>query len=167
MLESLLTAASKLNGHHKRLIRGMLLALVAILPMPLHGEEPALQPVNWAYSAFFGTGWYGVEGNRSVFALHLPFRHISRSSSLSDDSQRNIGFEIHYPLTIGLHSTDDLPGLVDPDNFGTLIFTPGVIDVPFDFDDTVVIRTAEGNVFKVGEAVDNADSTVTFVYASL
>lgn len=131
MPNSLLTATGKLNGHHKRLIRSMLLSLVVILPTPLHGEEAALQPVNWAYSAFFGTGWYGVEGNRSVFALHLPFRHTRRSSSLTDDGQRNIGFEIHYPLTVGLHSTDDLPGFVDPDNFGTLIFTPGLeLEIP-------------------------------------
>ena len=131
LLDSLLLAKDKLSAHYDRLIRSMLVLLFAIAPAPLHAEEPALQPVNWAYSAFFGTGWYGVEGNRSVFALHLPFRHVIRSSSLRDDGQRNIGIEIHYPLTVGLHSTDDLPGFVDPENFGTLSFTPGLeLEIP-------------------------------------
>lgn len=50
---------------------------------------------------------------------------------------------------------------------GTLTFTASLIDVPFDFDDTVVIRTAEGNVFKVGKPVNNGDVSVTFSYAKL
>lgn len=50
---------------------------------------------------------------------------------------------------------------------GTLTFTENLIDVPFDFDDTVVIRTTEGNVFKIGRPVNNGNASVTFSYAKL
>jgi hypothetical protein len=50
---------------------------------------------------------------------------------------------------------------------GTLTFTTSFIDVPFDFDDTVVIRTAGGNVFKLGKPVNNGNVSVTFSYAEL
>ena len=50
---------------------------------------------------------------------------------------------------------------------GTPTFTIDLIDSPFDFDDTIIIRTADGNVFKVGKATNNGNNTVTFSYARL
>jgi hypothetical protein len=49
----------------------------------------------------------------------------------------------------------------------TLTFTRDFIDVPFDSNDTIVIRTAAGNVFKVGKPVNNGDVSVNFSYAKL
>jgi hypothetical protein len=49
----------------------------------------------------------------------------------------------------------------------SLTFTSSLIDVPFDFDDTVVIKTSAGNFFKVGKPVNNASNSVTFSYAKL
>jgi len=57
--------------------------------------------------------------------------------------------------------------IVDCSVIGSLTFTGDLIDVPFDFDDTVVIKTADGNVFKVGKPVENGDNSVTFSYARL
>lgn len=48
-----------------------------------------------------------------------------------------------------------------------LTFSTSRLFVPFDTDDTLVIRTADGNVFKVGLPVLNADSSVTFSFAQL
>lgn len=47
-------------------------------------------------------------------------------------------------------------------------FTTDLIDMPFDFDDTIVLRTSGGNIFKVGQAVLSEDGrTVSFVYQRL
>ena len=109
----------------------LLLLLLAALPASLHADDSGFQTVHWAYSAFFGTGWYQIDDNRSVFALNLPFRQTVRPSSITKSGQRKIGFEIHYPLTLGFHNIDDLPGIIEPDNFGTITFTPGLeLEIP-------------------------------------
>jgi hypothetical protein len=89
------------------------------------------EPVHWAYSSFFGTGWYQIEGTRSVFALQVPFRQTLRHSSITKEKDRKIGIEIKYPLTVGLHDVEDLGGIIENDNFGTITFAPGVeLEVP-------------------------------------
>lgn len=66
-----------------------------------------------------------------MFALNLPFRQTVRPSSITETGKREIGFEIHYPLTLGIHNIDDLPGIIEPDNFGTITFTPGLeLEIP-------------------------------------
>lgn len=88
--------------------------------------------MHWAYSSFFGTGWYKVDDNRSVFVFRIPPRWTVRKPSFSD-GERKLGVEIHFPMTLGLHNLDfdDIPGIVVPDNFGTASFTPGVeLEIP-------------------------------------
>jgi hypothetical protein len=93
-------------------------------------EEPAKQ-VHWAAAAFFGTGWYRVSENRSVFVFRIPPRQTIRKSSIDESGKRKLGIEIQYPLSIGLHSLDQIPDFVDFDNFGTISFTPGVqVEIP-------------------------------------
>lgn len=93
-------------------------------------EEPAEQ-VHWAMGAFFGTGWYKVNENRSVFVFRIPPRQTIRTSSIDESGKRTLGVEIQYPLSIGLHQLDDIPDFVDFDNFGTISFTPGVqVEIP-------------------------------------
>lgn len=48
-----------------------------------------------------------------------------------------------------------------------LTFTEGVIDTPLDSDDTVVLKTQGGKLFKIGNPVDNGDGTVTLEVDSL
>lgn len=92
--------------------------------------EPAKQ-VHWAMGAFFGTGWYQVDNNRSVFVFRIPPRQTVRKSGFDESGNRKIGLEIHYPLSFGLHQLDDIPDFIDFDNYGTVSFTPGVqIEIP-------------------------------------
>ena len=94
------------------------------------GEDPERQ-VHWAMGAFFGTGWYQVDSNRSMFILRMPPRQTLRKSSLDDEGNRELGLEIHYPVTLGLHKLDDLPDIIDFGNFATLSFTPGIeLEIP-------------------------------------
>ena len=89
------------------------------------------EPVHWAYSSFFGTGWYQKKDARSVFVLRIPPRQTLRKSSISDDGERKLGVEIKYPITLGLHDVEDLGGIVENDNFGTVTFAPGVeLEIP-------------------------------------
>jgi hypothetical protein len=93
-------------------------------------EEPAKQ-VHWAMGAFFGTGWYRVDENRSVFVFRIPPRQTLGTASIDENGKRKLGVEIVYPISIGLHNLDQIPDFIDLENFGTVTFTPGVIvDIP-------------------------------------
>jgi len=68
---------------------------------------------------------------RSVFVLRIPPRQTLRKSSITESGERQFGIEIKYPLTIGLHDVEDLAGIIENDNFGTVSFTPGVeLEIP-------------------------------------
>ena len=84
---------------------------LAVLPVQSLAVDSDFQPVHWGFSAFFGTGWYQVDDARSVFVLRIPPRQTVRESSYGGVGDRQIGIEIHYPLTLGLHNIDDLPGI--------------------------------------------------------
>jgi hypothetical protein len=93
-------------------------------------EEPAKQ-VHWATGAFFGTGWYRVSENRSVYVFRIPPRQTLRKSAIDGAGRRTLGIEIQYPVSIGLHNLDEIPDFLDFDNYGTLTFTPGVqVEIP-------------------------------------
>ena len=61
-------------------------------------EDPARQ-VHWAMGAFFGTGWYKVDDNRSMYIFRIPPRQTLRESSIDEEGKRKLGIEIQYPLT--------------------------------------------------------------------
>ncbi len=108
-----------------------LLILFSFIPVSLFASETDPPSANWAYSSIFGTGWYQINHNRSVFALKIPVRQTLKTSSITESGKRAIGYEIDYALSIGIYSIDDLPGLVNPDNFATVIFTPGIkLEIP-------------------------------------
>jgi len=89
------------------------------------------EPVHWAYSSFFGTGWYQVDDARSVFVVKAPVRQTLRDSAILESGKRVAGLEIRYPLTLGLHQIEDLGGIIDYDNFATASFTPGIeVEIP-------------------------------------
>jgi len=112
---------------HLSLVRILILLLTLGGPIFSSAEEPEYEPVHWAYSSFFGSGWYQVKDNRSVFVLRIPPRQTLRQSSFTETGARKLGIEIKYPLTLGFHDIDDLGGIVESDNFGTVSFAPGVI----------------------------------------
>jgi hypothetical protein len=117
------------GGMWRRLVLLVVLCLGFSQALQAADEEPA--PVHWAYSAFFGTGWYTITDNRSVFIFRIPPRQTIRRASFDDTGKRRYGLEIHYLATLGLHNIDDIPGIIEPDNFGTFSFTPGVtVEIP-------------------------------------
>jgi hypothetical protein len=114
----------------------LLVLLLIITPSTLQAQAEALEDeparqVHWAMGAFFGTGWYQVDNNRSVFVFRIPPRQTIRKSGFGADGKRILGIEIQYPLSFGLHRFDDIPDIIDPENFGTISFTPGVqVEIP-------------------------------------
>jgi hypothetical protein len=96
-------------------------------------QETTINSVHWAYSAYFGTGWYQVSGDRQVFVIRGMPRWKLREASFSADGERTIGIEFRFPITGGLDnfSTHDIPGAIDLDNVASLSVTPGIdITIP-------------------------------------
>jgi len=94
-------------------------------------KQNIFEPVHWAYSSFFGTGWYKIEDARTVFVLRTPIRQTLRKSSPDGTGTNKWGIEIRYPVTVGLHDIEDLGGIIDNDNFATATFTPGIeLEIP-------------------------------------
>ena len=86
---------------------------------------------HWAFAPYFGTGWYSVSDDADVFILRVAPRWQWREPSLDAEGKREVGIEFRFPVTVGVYRIDDLPGIIDPDNFGTVQFTPGVeFEVP-------------------------------------
>jgi len=111
--------------------RTLVLLLLALFADALQAQAQAPPPnpeeqVHWAVGAFFGTGWYKVDDNRSVFVLRVQPRQLLREPALDDQGQRRWGVEIVYPLSLGLNKLDDIPDFIEFDNYATLSFTPGV-----------------------------------------
>jgi len=105
--------------------------LLLTVSVSLCAEEPDFEPIHWAYSSFFGTGWYQIQDSRSVFVMRMPVRQTLRESSLTESGERQLGIQIKYPLTLGLHDVDDIGGILETDNFGTVSFAPGVeLEIP-------------------------------------
>jgi len=89
--------------------------------------------MHWAYSSYFGTGWYQVSGDRDVYVLRMTPRKELRESNLADDGERSFGIELSFPITAGLNkfTLDDIPGTVDADNLSSLSVATGIdITVP-------------------------------------
>jgi len=116
--------------------RTLAILMLAFGPCALWGQpaEPPPNPeeqVHWAVGAFFGTGWYKVDDNRSVFVLRLQPRQVVREPALDEQGLRRWGVEVVYPLSLGLSKLDDIPDFIEFDNYATLSFTPGVqLEVP-------------------------------------
>lgn len=114
----------------------LILALAATAPQPAAAEEPpgevpTEKRVHWALGAFFGTGWYQVDKDRSVFVLRIPPRQTLREASLDEDGSRQIGIELVYPVALGLSKLEQVPDFVEFGNYASISFTPGVeLQVP-------------------------------------
>jgi hypothetical protein len=87
----------------------------------------------WAYAAYFGTGWYQAGGNQDVFVLQFAPRWESREPGIDADGRRNLGIEFRLPVSFGLHqfSVDALPAIFDVDNFASASIVPGLeVEIP-------------------------------------
>lgn len=96
-------------------------------------QESDISSVHWAYSSYFGTGWYEVDGDRNVYVLSTTPRWELREPALTEDGLRAIGVELNFPITTGLDtfSVDDISGTVNLDNLASFSVAPGVdITIP-------------------------------------
>lgn len=114
-----------------------MLSLVAVFllvsPHSAVSQEQAPATVHWAYSAYFGSGWYSVPGNRDVFVARMTYRQALSDASLDSDGNRVIGKYLKFPVSVGLNRFDlDKPlDVADPDNVSFLSVNPGIdIEVP-------------------------------------
>jgi hypothetical protein len=92
------------------------------------GQEVSSSSVHWAYSSYFGTGWYQVSGDRDVYVLRMTPRWNLQEANYAEDGARTIGIEFRFPITAGLDTfnLEDIPGTVDLDNLASLSVTPGI-----------------------------------------
>lgn len=96
-------------------------------------QEQAPATVHWAYSAYFGSGWYSVPGNRDVFVARMTYRRTLSGVSLDAEGNRVIGKYLKLPVSVGLNRFDlDNPlAAADPDNVSFISMNPGIdIEVP-------------------------------------
>ncbi len=108
----------------------LLLSLSLLADRQANADVENLSSMHWAFSAFFGTGWYEISDTESVFIMRAPLQQSWRQSSFVD-GQRSLGIEFHYPITLGLHKIGDFGDFADLDNFGTVAFTPGIeLEIP-------------------------------------
>jgi hypothetical protein len=120
-----------------RLRPGIIALLLTLFPAALWGQVPAAgasptRQFHWAVGAFFGTGWYQVDDNRSVFILRIPPRQTVREATLDEDGRR-LGIEVQYPVALGLSRMEDIPDFIEFANYSTISFTPGVeVEIPID-----------------------------------
>ena len=122
-----------------RLAMAARLCLIAAIFTSIIGDARAEEEVtatHWAFSAFFGTGWYEIADNRSVFIFRVPPEQQLRKplftpATADAPAQRKIGIELRYPLSIGLNNVHEIGGIIDSDNFASYSFTPGIeLEIP-------------------------------------
>lgn len=107
---------------------GLLLCLGEV-----RAQEPDSSSLSWAYSSYFGTGWYQVNDRRDVFVLRTTPRWELREENFAADGTRTIGIEFRFPVTLGLDRFDlqDIAGTIESENLASASFTPGVdITIP-------------------------------------
>ncbi|MEX2123099.1 MAG: hypothetical protein WD795_04340 [Woeseia sp.] len=113
---------------HANLSRLILASFVLALSAIAEAQTEEVSAIPWAYSTYFGTGWYQVGDERDAFAIRYAPRKPLRKASINDDGSRTIGVELRIPITVGLDHfpLDDLAGSVDPDNLANVSVTPGI-----------------------------------------
>jgi hypothetical protein len=101
--------------------------LLLLSPGGALGQSAEPSTIHWAYSTYFGTGWYQVNDSRDAFAVRYAPRRLVRQHSLVE-GRRTYGMELRIPITVGLNHfpLDDLQGSVNPDNLANISVTPSV-----------------------------------------
>lgn len=110
-----------------------LLILLMLVPAATPAQESLPASIHWAYSAYFGTGWYRVAGDRDVFVVRMTARWTWAEPSLDESGNRKLGLYFKAPLSVGLDRFDyeDILGAVDLENVSSLSVNPGIdIDIP-------------------------------------
>ena len=144
----------------KAALRRLLLVLL-LPPAAALAQESTPTSAHWAYSAYFGTGWYRVSGDREVFIVRMTPRWTWSEASLDDDGKRSVGLYSMAPVSIGLDrfEYDDIPGAIDIDNLSFLSVSPG-IDIEIPINRTWSLRPYASLGY--GKALGDSDSAWTY-----
>lgn len=89
--------------------------------------------VHWAYSAYFGTGWYQIGDRQDTFVLRFSPRWQGGETALNDRLGDQVNVQLRLPVTLGLHELDarNFSGAFDIDNFASVSLTPGIeVEIP-------------------------------------
>ncbi len=89
------------------------------------------------------------------FASQVDF-HLAYNA----DTSVHVRLFQEYPTWVAFLNATTLDE-VTPAQLRKATFTQDVIDRPLDPDDTVIVITADGNCFKIGNALENEDESVT------
>lgn len=98
-----------------------LLLLTSAIPASADNQDFG-DPINWYYSAAFGTGVYH-SGDATVGVISIPI-----TFTLSEESRNQWSSRLLLPVSLGFYNYDynDIPDLNLPNNLGTLSFLPGI-----------------------------------------
>lgn len=136
--------------------------LPALLGVPAgtEAQDSTAADVHWAYSAYFGTGWYSVSGDRDVFIFRLtPEWELAEPSYESGD--RRFGWYLKTPVSVGLDrfDLDDVVDAVDLDNVAFLNVNP-TLDLEIPVNDVWSLRPYASLGY--GQVLDGSDSAWTY-----
>ena len=62
-------------------------------PLP-HAQVSEGEVMHWGYAAFFGTGWYSIDGGGDVFSLMLKPRWRWREPELDENGTRILRMDL-------------------------------------------------------------------------
>ena len=126
-----------------------------------HAEELDFSSVHWAYSSYFGTGWYEVADDQDVYVLRAAPRWELREARLSENGKRAVGVNFNLSVTAGLNSLSlaDIPDAIALDNFASLSVAPG-IDVTIPMTDRWTLRPYASVGW--GRLLNNSESAWTY-----
>lgn len=84
--------------------------------------------VHWAYSTYFGSGWYQIDGAQNAFVIRYTPKKTLSEAFIDEENNRHVGVELRFPVTVGLNHfpLDDLPGSVNPENLANVSVTPAI-----------------------------------------
>lgn len=140
----------------KTRLPGWLPAIACLcFPVTTLAQEQPPANVHWAYSSYFGTGWYSVDGDRDVFIFRVAAQWELQEPAF-EDGERRLGWYLKLPVSTGLDrfSVDELDQVVDLDNVAFLSVNP-TLEVEVPVNDIWHLRpyasVGYGTVFNSGE----------------
>jgi hypothetical protein len=123
-----------LASAHRAHLCGLTIAIALVLAAQVtRAQDSDGDYVHWAYSAYFGTGWYEIADGDSAFAMSFGPRRRLREARLGENGQRQLGVELRLLVSGSVHELDfeDLPGTIGIGNVSALSAVPGIeVEVP-------------------------------------
>lgn len=139
----------------------LIAAFLILAPVAVRTQQMEPSPVHWAYSAYFGSGWYSVSGDRDVFVVRMTPRWTWSDASLDADGSRAVGLYFKTPISVGLErfEFDDPLDAVNFDSVSYLSINPGIdIEVPINSVWSLRPYVSIG----YGQAIDASESAWTY-----